>query len=147
MGLDMYLDKEIYIGAEYKHREVTGTIDIKTCGTPIPVNFNKVSRIVERAMYWRKANAIHRFFVEQVQDGNDDCGRYYVSTEVMQDLLKRCQRVLDNHDLAQELLPTQSGFFFGSTEYDEWYFKDLQNTINELKDFDEKADYFYTSSW
>ena len=42
------------------------------------------------------------------------------------ELLDRCDRVLENHELAEELLPTVSGFFFGSTDYDEWYFEDVE---------------------
>jgi hypothetical protein len=29
-----------------------------------------------------------------------------------------------------ELLPTQSGFFFGSTDYDEWYFNDVKEVLS-----------------
>ena len=37
-----------------------------------------------------------------------------------------CDKVLDDNSLAEELLPTRSGFFFGSTDYDEWYFEDIK---------------------
>ena len=30
--------------------------------------------------------------------------------------------------------PTHEGFFFGSTEYDEYYFADLESTIEQLED-------------
>ena len=29
-----------------------------------------------------------------------------------------------------EILPTTSGFFFGSTDYDEWYFEDVKEVLN-----------------
>ena len=35
--------------------------------------------------------------------------------------------------LARELLPTQSGFFFGSTEYNEFYKQDLEDTVEQLR--------------
>lgn len=44
--------------------------------------------------YWRKANAIHRFFVDTVQDGYDDCREYDVDKEVIEDLRERCELVL-----------------------------------------------------
>lgn len=68
----------------------------------------------------------------------------------MIDLFKK---VLDDHSLASELLPTQSGFFFGGTEYDEYYFLDLDYTyklfvkINEFLKTHPKYDVIYRASW
>lgn len=63
-----------------------------------------------------------------------------------------CREVLADHSKAGEFLPSQSGFFFGSQQYDEWYFKDIEYTadlcsrlINEF-DF-ENYDLYYCSSW
>lgn len=151
MGLDMYLDKHIYIGASYNFNDVKGVIYITSRGKEIPVNFNKVSVIVERAGYWRKANQIHAWFVQNVQGGEDNCREYWVSKEKLRELYNLCRKVARNHKLAPELLPTQSGFFFGSTDYDEYYFDDIQQTIDILKpilrDTDDIGDYYYTSSW
>ena len=147
MGLDMYLTKEIYVGANYKHNGVRGEINLTTNGMPIKINLNKVVSIQESFAYWRKANQIHNWFVKNVQKGVDDCGTYYVSAEKLQKLVETCKEVLDNHELAEELLPTCSGFFFGDTKYDEYYFADLQDTINMLSDIDEECDYIYHASW
>jgi hypothetical protein len=103
--------------------------------------------IIDNVGYWRKANQIHNWFVKNVQKGVDDCGTYYVSTEKLQKLVETCKEVLDNHELAEELLPTCSGFFFGDTKYDEYYFADLQDTINMLSDIDEECEYIYHASW
>lgn len=101
--------------------------------------------------YWRKANAVHDWFVQNCQDGNDDCREAYVSTEQLEELRKICKMVLDNHALASEYLPTTSGFFFGSTEYDEWYFQDLQSTVeiidNALSNIGDEWTFSYQSSW
>ena len=35
----------------------------------------------------------------------------------------------DDIALAQRLLPTCSGFFYGSTDYDEWYFSDVKEVL------------------
>lgn len=148
MGLDMYLTKRVYVGAEYEHRNVSGIIDISVDGEKLPVNFNKVSEIIERAGYWRKANHIHAWFVKNVQDEKDDCGDYYVSEENMKELLDAVNQVLDNHDLAEELLPIQEGFFFGGTEYDEYYFSDLEETREILEEaLKSSGDFYYHSSW
>ena len=78
--------------------------------------------------YWRKANAIHNWFVKNVQEGKDECQSSYVPKEKLVELRETCQKVLDNHDLAVDLLPPVRGFFFGSTDLDEWYFQDLERT-------------------
>ena len=62
--------------------------------------------------------------------------------------------ILKDHSKAGELLPPQGGFFFGSTEIDEWYFEDLKSTVKQLTpvikecssdNFD--VTLYYQSSW
>ena len=99
--------------------------------------------------YWRKANAIHKWFVDICQDGTDNCATYYVGKEDLIALKSLCEDVLLEPERAEELLPTQSGFFFGPTAYDDWYFSDIKETI-EIIDWALKQDfdYFeYHSSW
>lgn len=99
--------------------------------------------------YWRKANAIHRWFVENCQGGEDNCATYGVNHEELKELKRVCEKVLQKPEEAEDLLPTQSGFFFGPTEYDEWYIQDLKDTI-EIIDWalTQDFDYFeYHSSW
>lgn len=149
MGLDMYLTKRIYIGAHYEHRNVKGKIEIEANGKHIPIQFNKVSEIIEQAGYWRKANAIHKWFVDNCQDGNDDCKDAYVEHEKLAELLAICETVKADHSKAEELLPPQEGFFFGGTEIDQYYFDDIDYTIEILKEclVDEENSYYYRSSW
>jgi hypothetical protein len=48
------------------------------------------------------------------------------------------------------LLPTQSGFFFGSTEFDEWYWQDVKSTIeiiDKCLKMDDTWSFKYQSSW
>jgi hypothetical protein len=58
--------------------------------------------------------------------------------------------LMENSSVAAELLPSASGFFFGSTDYDEYYLQDIENTIeiieNVLAD-KEPSDIYYHSSW
>jgi len=100
---------------------------------------------------WRKANAIHGFFVEVVQGGVDDCGEYSVTKENLQTLQGLCQDVLDNLEDAKNILPTQDGFFFGSTEYDRYYFDKVKYTLGvcerALDLIDKGAEITYSSSW
>ena len=46
-------------------------------------------------MYWRKANQIHKWFVDHCQDGIDDCREAYVSDEQLEELLNLCKKVKD----------------------------------------------------
>ena len=110
-------------------------------------------RIKEEIGYWRKANAIHKWFVDNVQDGEDDCDYHReVTKEDLEELRDVCHEVLCNPDLANKLLPSQGGFFFGSLGYDEWYIDSLKSTIAIVDealattDF-EKQMIYYVSSW
>lgn len=138
----------------------------------------------EEIGYWRKANQIHNWFVNHVQDGEDDCDYHNeVTKEILEELLDTCKTVLASCELvdgkiqngerfengkwipamvdgkyvkdpsvAMKLLPTASGFFFGGTNYDEWYVDDIKNTIDiitqalETTDFENEMIY-YVSSW
>lgn len=99
--------------------------------------------------YWRKANAIHNWFVVNCQGGHDNCGIYPVSVEQLLELKKTCQQVLDNMELSKELLPTVGGFFFGSTEYNGNYLGDLKHTIEIINDvlLCGVKKIYYSSSW
>lgn len=154
MGLDMSLNKKTYVknwnhmSEDEKHKV---TIEGKSAKEIKP---ERVTYIEEEVAYWRKANQIHNWFVQNVQNGNDDCRSYYVGSSQLEDLVNRCKEVLEDNSKAEELLPSQSGFFFGSTEYDEWYFKDLENTVElvggileEMKENDAYYDFYYESSW
>lgn len=156
MGLDMFLTKRHYIGSNYEHRNVKAKIDIKVNKKKVNINPNKISYIHEEAGYWRKANHIHLWFVDNCQDGEDDCRDAHVSIEQLKELIALCKEVLEKKDdaFSEANLPTQSGFFFGSTEYDEYYYSDVEDTIKQLTeaiaDVDEKdysIDFIYHSSW
>lgn len=152
MGLDMYLYKKNYIwSGEWVNPEAKQEVIVKTGGkVDTKIKPERIKYVVEEVGYWRKANQIHNWFVQNVQNGNDDCGNYYVSREALEGLLNICRIVSVDKEKAEELLPTQSGFFFGGTEYDEWYYQDIENTIKILEDVlsDETGDDFeYSSSW
>lgn len=152
MGLDMYLSRKIYVGAYWDSRDVQGTVDIAAMGEKLPITLDKISYVEEHVAYWRKANAIHRWFVDEVGNSVDDCRPIWVNTEKLEELVQLCKRVKENHSLAPELLPAQEGFFFGSTEYDEWYFEDIDSTIEQLEETlnDPNHDmwsYVYEASW
>jgi len=146
----MYLSKRTYVrNWEHQKTEERHEVVVTKGGQPTKINPNKVTYIIEEAGYWRKANQIHKWFVENVQNGVDNCGEYYVDSSDLKKLLELCKQVEADNSLAESLLPSASGFFFGGTEYDEWYFNDISNTIQILEEAleDERGEYYYSSSW
>lgn len=141
----MYLTKRVYVGANYEHNQVKGKIEISKNGKPVQVKLNNVSQIIEHVGYWRKANQIHNWFVQNVQDGEDNCAEYYVSLDQLKQLRETCITALVTKNA--ELIPPTEGFFFGSTEIDQFYWDDLKDTVEILADLDENADYYYNASW
>ena len=159
MGLDMYLERhhkavEGYLGDDLDNMERTNPEGFKFCEPYIIERgeYIKWKSLSEEVGYWRKANAIHRWFVENVQNGVDDCGVYSVSKNQLEELLEICRDIKSGTEDPETLLPTQSGFFFGSTAYDEWYYEDIKSTIDILEkvlketDFDNEV-ITYQSSW
>ena len=154
MGLDMYLSARKYMS---KYFDPADTDRIASINELFGVDGDEendygAQEVIFKVAYWRKANAIHQWFVDNVQGGEDDCGEYPVSRDKLESLMKLCEQIIDNKKLARELLPTKSGFFFGSTEYDDWYMGDVQHTADRIKKILEdsaftKADFYYQSSW
>lgn len=151
MGLDMYLSKKTYV----KHWDHKGDdnyeIIVKKAGKVVEsINTKQITNIEEEVGYWRKANAIHQWFVDNVQDGVDECQESFVPVSKLQELLDICLYIKKDNKLADELLPTQGGFFFGSTDYDEWYLQTIDQTIEILEkiDLENTTDnFYYQSSW
>lgn len=149
----MYLTRKVYV-KNWEHMRPEEKTHITIRGAmKDQIDRTKITHIEEEAMYWRKANAIHQWFVDNVQKGVDDCGDYYVSRKQLQELYDKVSFVLSNREakVASDELPPQNGFFFGSTDIDEWYWEDMENTEKGLKEIlsreDDLGDYYYQSSW
>lgn len=193
MGLDMYLEAEFYVGGGWTHiRQAENAVakheawQFDTLLTLFGMDFStfkekypegNYAHVSIEVGYWRKANAIHSWFVNNVQDGRDECQRSYVEEEKLAELLDACQRILAtvvkgepvtetglfgsyetfpdlrfDTALAEQLLETKGGFFFGGTDYDGWYIHNLEETVKQLdivlndpklKD----ASLYYRASW
>lgn len=181
MGLDMYLSKKTYV-KQWSHIEPKDqfNVDVKKGGEPFnKIKPERVSYVTEQVGYWRKFNALHNWFVENVQDGRDECQESYVDQEKLEELIvllhevkniletspkKKVQvkngwsngedtfveiEVVEDSDKLDELFPTSSGFFFGGTEYDEYYKEQVEETIELLTNLlkEEGGDYYYQASW
>lgn len=150
MGLDMYLYKETYIGNNWRKEDEQAKFAAAPDSNGARVKQERISTIKEVVGYWRKANQIHAWFVANVQDGVDECRETSVSLDKLKELLSLVDQVLESPEMGPELLPTQSGFFFGDTEYSEYYIEDLKLTKQILEAViaeDEDDDYSYRSSW
>lgn len=96
----------------------------------LDIFFNK--KKVTRLECFRKVNFLVKFFADKGFNVKYQIP-YYIRKEDAEDLLKRCEQVLKDHDKCKELLPTMSGFFFGSTAYDDYYFSDVEEVRNFVK--------------
>ena len=123
MGLDMYL-----YGVQYRSR--------------FENDVNKTQIVHTQEVYWRKADMIHHWFVENVQDGYDDCKTYEVSDTQLLELIDTCKDVIQNPEKASTTLVTDY-------EYDDVYFKELKRTIREITHLlAQNYDWYsYASSW
>lgn len=90
MGLDMYLHKKVY-----QYRNPDGTLTSDTSALAFD-DFGRSNGtyVVTQAAYWRKANQIHRWFVDNVCEGNDDCKPYYCGKDKVKELVGVCRKVL-----------------------------------------------------
>lgn len=145
MGLDMYLYIEKYESEyelEYEERKklrerimerlypeemlpLMRSMDAKR-----QITLNRIARY--QIGYWRKANAIHNWIVQNCAGGTDDCRPIYMDISDVEKLRDTCNEVLRDKSKAPELLPTAEGFFFGGTEYDDWYMEDVRYTSELL---------------
>lgn len=60
--------------------------------------------------------------------------------------------VIEDATACEDVLPTQKGFFFGSTEYNEWYLEDVKYTYNQIEKILKETDFtryeiIYCASW
>jgi hypothetical protein len=185
MGLDMYLRASKYVsGYSFRGEEeskvyarLVEMFDVQEYVDPDTPSGNVEFTVA----YWRKANHIHQWFVDNVQGGEDECKPHYVSREQLRELREVCLRVLwlptksrtvegnviregrisvEKRKVgllteaaqreAADLLPTQSGFFFGGTEYDHWYLEDVKRTVEQLDralSMPDDWSFEYQSSW
>lgn len=144
MGLDMYLSANLYLsGWDHARQDERSTYNeaLRIAGLSrgdidegAPAGYLKLN-----IGYWRKANAIHRWFVKNVQGGCDECQHSGVSREQLEALRDACKtvlaaiRVVDGNVYAGTVI-TKDGAERkyrpgGVADYDEGYVQDLEDTI------------------
>ena len=159
MGLDMYIHKVKKTDHSIKELEELdrnaqpdnpALVEFQPLAQPFPDLESPFYSIFHQVAYWRKFNALHQWFVTNVQLGIDNCGNYELTTDHLRELLEVLEEVF-NLKNATKLPPTQ-GFFWGSIEVDDHYWYNVSTAIKTISDliFDtdwSKERLFYQSSW
>lgn len=76
--------------------------------------------------YFRKVNFLFEFFSGSL---NEEETTAVITRGEMEELIEKCEFVLNNRDKASEILPTCDGFFFGSLDYDDYYFESVAEVL------------------
>ena len=169
MGLDMYLYAE-----KYESKRRNGTLSYPKELEELLKKINKyhiVSKTTTyKISYWRKFNALHYYIINHFANGRDECQKVYLLNSDLLEILEVLKKVeksfetakikeekddyiIYENPIAEKLLPTQDGFFFGSLNYDSFYLNDVKMSIKifeeVLKLLEETNDYciYYQASW
>jgi len=139
VGLDMYLYKSEFISGysfnkDERFDQIRDAIGIPVCEDSPHITVDVC------VAYWRKANAIHGWFVEHVQNGEDECKPHELSLSKLHELRDACLTVLETksqnpkafENIARSVLPPREGFFFGVDDVGESYIHDLQLTLQQI---------------
>ena len=159
MGLDMYLEARKYVSkSNWKDGEPSPNPDYSSLVALAPEGATEKAlfgsaNISLTVGYWRKANAIHKWFCD-LDGGRDECQEIHVNREKLMELRSLCESIVLQPSMAESTLPPQPGFFFGSYEIDDWYMEDMKETVgiidHVLKVFPEDDwdwSFVYHASW
>ena len=96
----------------------------------------------EYLAYFRKVNFLFEFFSGSLDENETTA---IISKGEIEELIEKCELVLENRYDAPEILPTCDGFFFGSLDYDDYYFESIENVLQSFKTILEgySDDYLY----
>lgn len=118
MGLDLQFYKtKKQDWKEYQHNE-NPSIDDGTLS-------------LSEIAYFRKVNFLVRYF-----NYEDNLSLIEIDKCQIENLIDVCVEVLEakNASVSEILLPTTSGFFFGSTDYDRYYYESVEEVLLTFRD-------------
>ena len=72
------------------------------------INYDRIIRVDEETMSWNEATHIHKWFVDNVQDGNDDAKEHFVSCGLLQELHDLCDQVITASKLVDGIVYTET---------------------------------------
>lgn len=143
MGLDIYF----YKAKRSKLKLQDNNVEYINSNTFFAAH-NLDTDIFNEVAYFRKVNFLLPFF-----DYIDNCSYREVKRDELERLFVNCTNILEkrNDKASMTLLPTQSGFFFGSMDYDEYYYQDVENVRNRIVDildnWNEDKDAIFLYCW
>ena len=162
MGLDQYLEARQYISKrDWTGTEPTDNADFTIVqpmtmpGVIDPNGFGGIT-MEYNAAQWRKANAIQRWMNDELAGGDmENCKSYPIDADKLDQLRQDCKAVLEvkrrstfvaaggraNTKMVEEVaeergLYPMEGYFFGTYDFDEWYFRDLEYTVAVIERLD-----------
>jgi len=163
MGLDMYLSEERYFSnydhAEEKERARAHSVALAAGFDPALLDRNGSVTAAVNIAYWRKAHWLHEWFVNNIQNGEDNCGSHSVELEHLKEILDGCRAIMvfratasiaDAEECMNDSFPCQY-------PHGEWIWESVQDTIDQLQLIVDRAEreegdgiwreYIYRSSW
>lgn len=150
MGLDMYLEGRRYLsptdeGTAPARKAVAAAIGFeppasKPGGEP---ELMEVVAVSVRVGYWRKSYPLHQWFVDNVQEGHDDCRPAYVSDSVLRELQARLEQVRSAPESVSEHFVVEEGEALDEDEID--FALDVLSHARRLQEAG--WDLYYRSSW
>lgn len=115
----------------------------------LDIYFNKAKKgndewVIEKELaYFRKVNFLVAYFTTldngEYHDDIMDCHYVEIAKSDIQRLVKKCDEVLKLEDDLEsslepnDILPTTTGFFFGSAEYDRGYYADVEEVKTSME--------------
>lgn len=155
MGLDMYLTATRRMSVHLSDEQKNIDSCLKSSGLYGLSEDESSVDVSTSLMYWRKANHIHKWFVDNIQDSVDDCRKYHLPLEKLKELKYTCDKVIEDPKNAGDLLPPGQGFFFGSSYIDDYYLDAVVYTSKRIEKILEYTHFinkefieiYYQSSW
>lgn len=110
--------------------------------------YDKNGETIEK--WYRKVNWLRNWVIENTSLEHDsNTESVELGREKLRELIQTCDYVLKHKEQAPEKLETLSGFFFGDTEYDEWYFEEVKQVRDDMEELlnDENLESFDYWDW
>lgn len=150
MGLDMYLEAKRYLApcdprTEPMRRAIGAAIGyMPTKEKPgQDASLMEVSGVTVRVGYWRKFDALHQWFVSNVQEGVDDCRPAFVAVDTLIELETQLERACDDPTSVSERFTADADETLEISEVDY-----TLKVLHHAKQLQEQGwDIYYRASW
>lgn len=171
MGLDMYLYAEKY-ESKYRNKTLSYPKELEELSKLINTYSVASKTTTYKIGCWRKFNALHNYIINHFANGRDEYQRVYLLEEEIKEILNILKKVEESfktakikeekdgyiiyeNPIAEKLLPTKDGFFFGSLDYDDFYLDYVKRSIKIFEEVlklleerpEEGYDIYYQASW